>query len=381
MATVARDGFGPLAIPALASLGAGVIHLAVLAGEVDHRSVVVAFLVVAAAQLVWCAVALTAHRRSVAIIGVILGLAVVGVWIAATTRGIGWVTGFTEPRRIRLDDLIAATLAVVAALGAARVAVHPAAPRPVPRWSIGIAGVVIVVLVVPAVVVAASGQVGDAVPAAGEVSAHAGSHAAGPSVRPFDPARPLDLSGVPGVTPAQEAAAARLVERTGQRLPRFADPAVAVRAGFRSLGDASTGVEHLVNWAYLDDDHVLDPDHPEALVYERRPGKPRRLLAAMYMLTPGTTREDIPDVGGNLLRWHVDDTLCMDPDPVDPHLAGLAAADGTCPAPTVPVPPVPMVHVWITPHPCGPFAGIEDLGVGTVDRSAAACAHVHGSGP
>jgi hypothetical protein len=40
-----------------------------------------------------------------------------------------------------------------------------------------------------------------------------------------------------------------------------------------------------------------------------------------------------------------------------------------------------MVHVWITPHECGPFAAIEGVAAGTADASDAErvdlCNEVH----
>ena len=39
-----------------------------------------------------------------------------------------------------------------------------------------------------------------------------------------------------------------------------------------------------------------------------------------------------------------------------------------------------MIHVWITPHPCGPFAALEGVGAGqTKDGEEKNCDHVHGS--
>ena len=56
------------------------------------------------------------------------------------------------------------------------------------------------------------------------------------------------------------------------------------------------------------------------------------------------------------------------PSPLDPHFTGLGRcltdAEGNCaPGLTKPV-PTPMIHVWITPHECGPFAALEGHGAG-----------------
>jgi len=41
----------------------------------------------------------------------------------------------------------------------------------------------------------------------------------------------------------------------------------------------------------------------------------------------------------------------------------------------------PMIHVWIQPHPCGPFAALEGIGGGTIaDGETRLCDHAHGAG-
>ena len=48
-----------------------------------------------------------------------------------------------------------------------------------------------------------------------------------------------------------------LVAITVVRLPQWSDPEVAKAAGFRSIGDGRTGVEHFVNQAFMEDDQFL----------------------------------------------------------------------------------------------------------------------------
>ena len=39
-----------------------------------------------------------------------------------------------------------------------------------------------------------------------------------------------------------------------------------------------------------------------------------------------------------------------------------------------------MIHVWITPHPCGPFAALEGVGAGAISAGEERwCDHAHGS--
>ena len=175
----------------------------------------------------------------------------------------------------------------------------------------------------------------------------------------------VDLSGVPGVSAAQQDRAEKLVETTLDELPQFADPAHAEDVGFRSIGDGFTGHEHLINWSYLTDGRTLDPNYPESLVYDTT-GPTRKLVSAMFMLEPGSTLDDVPDIGGPLTQWHIHDDLCFTDDPEAPRVAGLTSVGGTCTPPLKKLPPVPMIHVWIVANPCGPFAALEGVAAGQI---------------
>jgi len=205
--------------------------------------------------------------------------------------------------------------------------------------------------------------------------------AAAVSPVPYDPSLPIDLGGVDGVTPQQQAFAENLVAATVRDLPQWADPAVAEAAGFYSIGDAGTGHEHYVNWTWIDDDVWLDPDHPESLVYEPQPDGSKQLVSAMFMLPPSITLDDVPDWGGRLMQWHIHDDLCFNNDPVAPRVAALTSVGGSCQPPLVKMQPAAMIHVWITPHECGPFAALEGVGAGQVRPGEEHwCDHAHGSG-
>ena len=131
---------------------------------------------------------------------------------------------------------------------------------------------------------------------------------------------------------------------------------------------------------WIDDDVALDPNHPESLVYVPQPDGTKQLVSAMYMLPTSVTLDDVPDWGGPLMQWHVHDDLCFTADGTAPLVRGVTGADGTCHAPLVKLQEAPMIHVWITPHPCGPFAALEGIGAGTIEDGAERlCDHVHGS--
>jgi hypothetical protein len=204
-----------------------------------------------------------------------------------------------------------------------------------------------------------STHVGDgAPPGVGGDPGH--DHGPAPGGTPTDP-------GSSGVTPEQAAAAAKLIVDTKVGLEQWQDADKVHAAGFRTIGDGGTGYEHLVNWNWIDDGIVLDPNHPESLVYRVTP-EGRVLEAAMYVLPFGTADEDIPDIGGTLTQWHVHNNLCFTPEQITDgypqrSVIGLTDAAGNCHSGEK-LPLAPMLHVWIVDHPCGPFASLDGVGAG-----------------
>ena len=149
---------------------------------------------------------------------------------------------------------------------------------------------------------------------------------------PYDPTKPIDLSGVEGVTPEQQAYAENLVAMTVMRLPQWSDPAVAEAAGFHSIGDAATGHEHYVQWDWIDDDVWLDPDAPESLVYEPQPDGSKKLVSAMFMLPPPWRWPTCPTSAARSCSGTSTTTSAYTDDPVAPQVAGLTASRWHLPA-------------------------------------------------
>ena len=199
---------------------------------------------------------------------------------------------------------------------------------------------------------------------------------------PYDPSKPIDLGGVEGVTPEQQAAAENLVSVTVVRLPQWSDYETAEAAGFRSIGDGgfAGAHEHFVQWDWINDDVILDPDAPESLVYEVQEDGSRKLVSAMYMLPDDVALDEVPDIGGKLMQWHIHDNLCFSTDPEQPRVAGITDGDGNCRPGLTKFAPAAMIHVWITPHKCGPFAALEGLGAGQIlEGEERLCDHAHGA--
>jgi hypothetical protein len=379
-----------LAVGAVASIGAGAIHAAAIGMHNEHGEAVVTFALLAAFQFGWGVVALTRRSRAAALIGVVGNVLAIAGWVLAKTRGIGWIDGLGETEPVQLADGLAAALAAIA-IGCGLL------------WLVGVsltyrvpargAALLVVALTLTGMIAtgghdhAGGGHGGDGhASGAAHDDTSGGDHAdAVVAPKVYDPTKPIDLGGVAGVTPEEQARAENLIAITLARLPQFADTAAAEAAGFHSIGDAATGDEHYINWSYVNDDKILDPDYPESLVYQMREGR-KTLVAAMFMLPDGTTLDGVPDVGGPLTQWHVHNNLCFTDDPVAPTLAfgggrgPVVGSDDPCSPPTQKRANVPMIHVWIVPHPCGPFAALEGVGAGQIKPGEERlCDHAHGS--
>jgi hypothetical protein len=367
-----------LGAAAVASLSAGAIHAAAVGAHAEHPVAARVFIAVAIAQIGWGAVALARPGRAIAVIGAVINLVLFGGWVLAKTKGLSFVNGLDVAEPVQFADSLAAGLALVSGLAAGWVVLGRPVRRSRPVLAVAIVAVLAAVSV-PGMVEAGNhvhGEVRAVVVNAAGQAALVPATAAVPT-KPYDPSLPIDLGGVAGVTPQQQARAENLVAINVLRLPQWADPATAEAAGYRSIGDGATGFEHFINWSYLDDNHILDPDHPESIVYSVQ-GAVRTLVSAMYMLPPGSTLDTVPDIGGALTQWHIHDNLCFTGGSA-PQVVGLTNSAGKCDAPTVALQPVPMVHVWIVPTACGPFSALEGVGAGQVKPGETpACDHVHG---
>jgi hypothetical protein len=377
-----------LVLAALASIGGGVIHAAATGAHAEHRQAVTAFAVLAVLQIGWGVLALVRPQRLLGLAGAVVNAVAFGGWLVAKTSGISFVEGLEESEGVQFADGLSAGLAVVAVL-AGLAAVLPRLARigsqgVGPQLVVGAATVATIALVLPGMVTATShnhaGGHGGHESAGGHGGGH-GEHAAAVPPEPYDATLPVDLSGVEGVSAEEQAEAEELLTRTLQRLPQFADVATAEARGYRSIGDGLTGFEHFNNWALIEDDKVLDPDYPESLVYRVEPDGRRTLAAVMFLLKRGDTLDTVPDVGGELIQWHVHQDLCYAGETGAWRVAGVAMPPEPCPAGTFRFEDeVPMMHAWIIPHICGPFAALEGVAGGQIEQGEErACDHAHGA--
>jgi hypothetical protein len=390
-----------LAVATIASIGAGAIHAAAIGVHSEHKQAVVAFTIVATVQIGWGVLALVFRKRLLVLAGIAANAACLAGWVLAKTSssGISFIDGLDSKEAVQAADALAAGLAAVAVLAGTVALIGGLHPRNLGHSTFGIAALVTTLAVVPGMVgagshnhahgvaghthatdpsgVAADGHVHDA--ATGGSSGGSGhTHpAAVVPPKPYDPTKPIDLGGVAGVTPEQQARAENIIAMTVMRLPQWADYHTAEKAGFFSIGDAVTGDEHFINMQNVESPDTLDPDHPESLVYEPDGNGGKKLAAAMYMLPPGKTLAEVPNLGGKLMQWHIHNNLCFSSTG---QVAGIRANGGACAAGLNGGIESPMIHVWIRPNPCGPFAALEGIGGGQIAAGETRlCDTAHGS--
>ena len=171
------------------------------------------------------------------------------------------------------------------------------------------------------------------------------------------------------LTEAQRSRAISLLVSTrAAMLARFPDRASVEAAGYVWIGDGrrAGGYEHFVQQDYMHDGLELDPAHIESIVLQRQADGSERVVTAMYIMERGKTMADVPEIAGSLTTWHDHQNLCWDGNG---RLAGIYV-NGQCRPGGTFRPTAPMMHVWLTDPPCGPFAGVEGHGAGD-------CAHTH----
>jgi len=329
------------------SVASGLLHGVAVGLHTDHPASARVFAVLAVAQVVVGLTSMFADTAKVRGLVVLANAASVAGWVAAKTTGIGFIDGLEAAENVQATDLLCAILSLLAVI----FAVSPAAAKRIniDRTSaMGLAAI----LAVPAMVTA---------------SGH--DHGSGASAwpRPYFPGIGIDIDGVDGVSAEQEERARRLVLDTQRDLMRWNDHRVAIDEGWISIGDERTGYEHFVNPRTLVDGKFLDTTRPESIVYKVY-GETRILVSAMYMANLGTSIDDdeLTDFAGPLMQWHIHDNLCWKlGDGMRPFISGITDEDGKCPAGSRRANVrIPMVHVWVVPHPCGPFAAVEGLAEG-----------------
>ena len=164
-------------------------------------------------------------------------------------------------------------------------------------------------------------------------------------------------------TDAQKTAAAQLVDDTRAGIARFGDVEVALSDGYRPTTPPRAATVHYVNPQYAHSG-IVDPGHPQALVYANTSVGPM-LLGAMFMMP--RAHQLPPDIGGSITEWHTHNNLCF--LPLGFVIDGLESPFGTCPVGSFNGPTPAMLHVWTVPNPAGPFAELTPAYVARLTRS------------
>ena len=155
-----------------------------------------------------------------------------------------------------------------------------------------------------------------------------------------------------------------LIDRTEELLPAFSDPDELIEMGFYDFGiTAPGGYDHYINWEWLDDEYILDPAHPESLVFhttwnDTTQEPEYELVSAMFFLPTSYDMTNMPEDVAWFPGWHTHADVCIN----DQHrFSGLADGAGNCSS-GVPFDKPPMMHVWITDNECGHRFGGIDVG-------------------
>ena len=120
----------------------------------------------------------------------------------------------------------------------------------------------------------------------------------------------------------------RLIDATRAAAARWNDVDVALADGYVAAAAASAP-STTANFANRRDEAVLDPEHPESLVYLQRPNGDPILLGVVYIVT---RFEERPTPAGDLAAWHVHGVPgCHHPD-LDPGCSDVRGG---------------MLHVWL----------------------------------
>jgi len=164
-------------------------------------------------------------------------------------------------------------------------------------------------------------------------------------------------------TPEQEAAARQLYDQTLTAIAPYRDWHKAWAAGFRPGGSQSLPSTHWMNQRNVERGYVMDPTHPQGLVYANSKHGPV-LLGAMFQMR--SIDNFGPDPGGPLTAWHQHENICFTPFGFE---FSLMTPTATCPLGAIDITASPMLHVWIVDNPGGPFAvDIDEKVVKRIDQ-------------
>lgn len=186
---------------ALSSAGAGLVHAAAAGTHSAERVAALLFAVTGALQVAWSFFYLARPTRTPAIVGVVLNGSFAAMWLASRTIGLPFPEALAGVEHVSVQDTIAASLGLVAAICAALAAWRPERVRQHQAGSVAAVAVTSVAVVAFAVggVSATHGHgAGEADHAAMDMASTAGDGST-------DPMPGTDMGSMPGMAGAMEA--------------------------------------------------------------------------------------------------------------------------------------------------------------------------------
>jgi hypothetical protein len=372
------DTVRPYLLGGLAALSAGAaaIHFAVVFEHfAEYALYGVFFLVISWAQVIWPAVLLWRPSRPWLWAGIAGNAAVIAVYVASRTVGLPFGPDLHDVEAVGALDVVSCVLEFALIAGCAALLWRPSlADRPVAhRGAVARAAALVAV---PATVIAvttavmtpgwagAEGPAGMSAGTSGMSAQSSSSQSSSGTVSAgmgdmgtTDGQPDMQMYGSTAApTAPQVLAAAQLVSATDTSLKRYANVQAAFAAGYTYVLKTN-GEEHLLYDGNDPGYQGLNPRNPSSLVYAINvPNHAPVLLGAMYIM--GDDRQNGPQVGGGLTRWHSHLVTCINGNQIVAGF-GVQLRGGCNPATWQDKYTAQMLHVWVVPYPGGVFS--DDL--------------------
>jgi hypothetical protein len=360
------------------SVGAAAIHFAVVFEHFTEYTLYgVFFLVISWAQLIWPVVLLLWRSSRLWLwLGIAGNAVIIAAYVASRTVGLPFGPDLHSPEPVGALDVVSCALEFGLIVGCAALLWRPSlASRPVARRgafasAAALAAVPVAVIAVTTAVMT-PGWAGPEGPAgmASQMSSQPASSQASSSQASSSTADSSmgDMGSTDGhpdmqmygsaaaPTAAQVTAAAQLITQTDASLKRYANVQSALAAGYTYVLKTN-GEEHLLYDGPNSDYAGLNPQFPSSLVYAINvPNHAPILLGAMYIMDG---RQNGPQVGGGLTRWHSHLVTCVNGQQTIAGF-GVQLRGGCNPATWQDKYTSQMLHVWVVPYPGGVFS--DDL--------------------
>lgn len=190
----------------------------------------------------------------------------------------------------------------------------------------------------------------------------------------------LKLNQMAGVTLEEQREAETLLRETRLVAKNYADVDALVALGYKPLEPFQVnGYIHYINLALVKDEYILDPQKPESILFsvDLFTGE-HKLVAIMYMLGAEWLGKPLPTIGGELIPWHAHLDVCATVTAEDGINAIMSVGDSEDCTIGSRIDAHPMMHVWVVPNPCGPFADSSAIVSTNRLKGKIACDRSHG---